>query len=141
MNTNKSTNVDWMLDDLVGATGAKYAVVLSTDGLVIQKSANISKDEADALAALASSLSSVTSAVSDRFSGGPVRQTFVEMAQQYLVVTAAGANARLAVIADGEVDLGLVGYEMNRLVKKVGQHLSTAVRNPAAVGMDGGMRS
>jgi predicted regulator of Ras-like GTPase activity (Roadblock/LC7/MglB family) len=130
-----------MLDDLVGATGAKYAVVLSTDGLVIQKSANIGKDEADALAALASSLSSVTGAVSDRFGSGPVRQTFVEMAKQYLVLTAAGDNARLAVIADGEVDLGLVGYEMNRLVKKVGQHLGTAVRNPAAAAMDGGMRA
>jgi predicted regulator of Ras-like GTPase activity (Roadblock/LC7/MglB family) len=128
-----NANVDWMLEDLVNATGAKYAVVLSTVGLVIQKSAAIGKDEADSLAALASSLSSVTTAVSDRFSGGPVRQTFVEMAEQYLVVTAAGANARLAVIAGGEVDLGLVGYEMNRLVKKVGQHLGTPVRNPATL--------
>jgi predicted regulator of Ras-like GTPase activity (Roadblock/LC7/MglB family) len=128
-----NANVDWMLDGLVGATGAKYAVVLSTDGLVIQKSAAIGKDEADALAALASSLSSVTTAVSDRFSGGPVRQTFVEMADQYLVLTGAGTNARLAVIAGGDVDLGLVGYEMNRLVKKVGQHLGTAVRNPATL--------
>jgi predicted regulator of Ras-like GTPase activity (Roadblock/LC7/MglB family) len=141
MNTNKSANVDWMLDDLVGATGAKYAVVLSTDGLVIQKSANIGKDDADALAALASSLSSVTGAVSDRFSGGPVRQTFVEMAKQYLIVTAAGDNARLAVIVEGDVDLGLVGYEMNRLVKKVGQHLGAAARNAPAVAVDGVMRA
>jgi len=139
-NPNAPMNVDWMLDELVAGVDARCAVALSTDGLLIQKSAQISRDDADALAALASSLSSVTAAASDRFSGGPVRQTIVEMQNQYLIVTAAGRNARLALVADGNADLGLIGYEMNRLVKRVGQHLASQRRLTSAEAADGGLK-
>lgn len=128
---NSHPTVDWMLDDLVDATGAKYAVALSTDGMVIQKSATIDRDDADALAALASSLSSVTAEAGRRFGGGPVRQTVVEMARQYLVATDAGPNARLVLVADGDSNLGEIGYHMSRLIKQVGERLGAMARTTA----------
>jgi predicted regulator of Ras-like GTPase activity (Roadblock/LC7/MglB family) len=134
------TNVNWMLDELVAGVGAQCAVALSTDGILIQKSARLGKDDADHRAAIASTLSSVARGTGQRFGGGPVRQTIVEMQNQYLIVTAAGRNACLALLADVEANLGMIGYEMNRLVKRVGQHLASEERGAALASADGSPR-
>lgn len=128
-NASVPANVDWTLDDLVAGVGGRFAVVLSTDGILIQRSANIDKDAADGLAAIASSLSSIARGTTQQFGGGPVRQTIVEMQDQYLIVTAAGPNACLALLADADADLGQIAYEMNRLVKRIGRHLATQRRS------------
>jgi hypothetical protein len=54
------------------------------------------------------------------------------MENSFLVVTAAGAGACLAVLAEAQADLGLLAYEMNLLVKRVGTYLSTQPRHPEA---------
>jgi predicted regulator of Ras-like GTPase activity (Roadblock/LC7/MglB family) len=136
-NVSIRTNVDWTLDDLVAGVGGRFAVVLSTDGILIQKSAHIEKDAADGLAAISSSLSSIARGITQQFGGGPVRQTIVEMNDQYLIVTAAGMNACLALLAGADADLGQVAYEMNRLVKRVGQHLATQRRDQGLTAADG----
>ncbi|MGH3747992.1 MAG: roadblock/LC7 domain-containing protein, partial [Micromonosporaceae bacterium] len=64
------------------------------------------------------------------FGGGPVRQTTIEMENAFLFVTAAGAGACLAVLGSGDSDLGLISYEMEVLVQRVGAHLSTSPRIP-----------
>jgi predicted regulator of Ras-like GTPase activity (Roadblock/LC7/MglB family) len=64
------------------------------------------------------------------FEGGGVRQTLVEMDNVFLVVTAAGRGACLAVLASDKADLGLIAYEMNILLKRVGTYLSAAPRIP-----------
>jgi predicted regulator of Ras-like GTPase activity (Roadblock/LC7/MglB family) len=50
------------------------------------------------------------------------------MDKAYLVVTAAGRGACLAVLASDLADLGLVVYEMNILLKRVGTYMSAAPR-------------
>ena len=131
-------NVDWALDDLVEGLNALCAVAVSTDGMLIQRSRRISKDSADSLAARASSLASIARGISRQFGSGPMQQTIVEMKDAYLVITAAGPNACLAVLADVNADLGQVGYEMNRLVKRVGVHLGSQPRDTTAA-LNGGL--
>ncbi|MQY32057.1 hypothetical protein NRB56_76740 [Nocardia sp. RB56] len=43
-------------------------------------------------------------------------------------MTAAGANACLAIQADDNANLGMVAYEMNITVQRLGTYLSTAPR-------------
>jgi predicted regulator of Ras-like GTPase activity (Roadblock/LC7/MglB family) len=125
-----SSALTWMLDELViSVAGARHAVALSADGMVVERSGRLSRDDADQLAAMASSLHSVARGVGDRFGGGPVRQNIVEMEQAFLFVTAAGKGARLALLADSTADMGMIGYEMNRLVQRVPQHLAAASRS------------
>jgi uncharacterized protein len=57
-----------------------------------------------------------------------VRQTVVEMEEAFLLVTAAGLGACLAVLADSDADLGLVAYEMAMLVTRVGQTMDAPDR-------------
>ncbi|GAA1313303.1 roadblock/LC7 domain-containing protein [Pseudonocardia xinjiangensis] len=128
---NVTSDLSWLLDDVVNSVvGALSAVVLSADGLQIGKSAGVSKDDSDQLSAIASSLQSLAKGVSRQFSRGDVVQNMIEMERGYLFVLAAGRGACLALLADDRVDVVAVAYEMNRLVKRVGDYLAAAPRNP-----------
>ncbi|WP_233149980.1 roadblock/LC7 domain-containing protein [Kineosporia sp. A_224] len=124
--------LDWLLDDLVERLpGADRAIVLSADGLLIGRSQRLSKDDADHLSAVASGFHSLAKGTGRHFDGGGVRQTLVEMDRAWLIVTAAGPGAAIALIADDQADMGMVAYEMNVLVRKVGPTLSAARRRPS----------
>ncbi|WP_199714620.1 roadblock/LC7 domain-containing protein [Micromonospora radicis] len=131
--TRQSANLDWLLDDLVERVPtARRAVVLSADGLLLGSSAELDRADAEHLCALASGLASLARGASRQLTGGPVRQTVVEMESAYLIVTAAGQGACLAVASDADADIGLVAYEMAMLVTRVGENLGAPVR--ASVG-------
>lgn len=134
MNENENSKVDlnWLLDDMVDrVVGAQHAVVLSADGLLMGKSANLSKDDSDQLSAIASSLQSLAKGASRHFRRGPVLQTLIEMAEGYLFVCAAGQGACLAILAEETVDVEMIAYEMSRLVKRVGDYMTSAPRDAA----------
>ncbi len=123
--------LDWLLDGLVTrVANIRQAVILSRDGLTVGKSEQLSREDAEHLAALASSVQSLARNAGRSFQGGNVRQTIIEMESAFLFVTAAGQGTCLAVLADAEADAGLIAYEMAMLVKRVGTHLATRPRNP-----------
>lgn len=93
-------------------------------------SAALGGEDAEHLAALAAGLASLANGGAHHFGMGNVRQTLIEMDQGFLLVTAAGAGTCLAVLADAEADVGLLGYEMAMVVKQLGQHMSVG-RRPA----------
>jgi predicted regulator of Ras-like GTPase activity (Roadblock/LC7/MglB family) len=121
--------LNWLLDDLRDRVSTvQQAIVLSADGLLISRSTNVPKDDAEHLSAVASGLQSLARGAGRHVSGGAVRQTLVEMERSFLVVTAGGGGTCLAVLADADADLGLLVYEMNLLVRRVGATLGTKPR-------------
>ncbi|MEU2282532.1 roadblock/LC7 domain-containing protein [Streptomyces sp. NPDC013178] len=127
-----TAQLSWLLDDLVQRVpDAGHAVVLSSDGLLLAASKALPRDEAQRLSAVASGFHSLAKGTGRHFGGGAVRQTLVEMEKGYLFVCAAGENACLAVLAPDGADIGIVAYEMARLVMRVGQHLSVDHRGGA----------
>jgi predicted regulator of Ras-like GTPase activity (Roadblock/LC7/MglB family) len=121
--------LDWLLDELVKrAAGADRAVVLSSDGLLIGRSHNLSEDDGEHLSAVASAFQSLARGTSRHFGGGQVRQTLVEMDHGFLFVTSAGHGACLALLAEETVDVGMIAYEMNLMVKRVGAVLTAKPR-------------
>ena len=126
-----ASNVDlaWLLDDLVGRVKqAEHAIVLSVDGLLIATSRELSRDDAEHLSAIASGIQSLARGAGRRFGGGPVQQTIIEMKTSFLLVTAAGHGACLAVLASEDADLGLIAYEMAMLVTRAGKYLASPSR-------------
>ncbi|RSN50914.1 dynein regulation protein LC7, partial [Amycolatopsis sp. WAC 04182] len=81
------------------------------------------------LSAVAAGFQSLARGTGRHFGGGDVRQTIVEMESAFLFVTAAGQGTCLAVIADANVDVGHIAYEMAILVRRVGQHVATNPRS------------
>ena len=129
---NAKPDLNWLLDDVVSrVVGAQNAIVLSADGLLLGKSAGMSKDDSDQLSAIASSLQSLAKGVSRQFNRGQVLQNMIEMERGYLFVSAAGQGACLAVLAADSVDVEMIAYEMNRLVTRVGDYLASAPRDAA----------
>lgn len=131
-----STTVDisWLVNDLVERVAhVEQAVVLSHDGLLIAKSAGLSRDDAEHMSAVAAGLHGLARGAGRRFGRGAVRQTIIEMETGFLFVTAGGNGACIAVLGSEDADVGLIAYEMEMLVARVGQYLSTPVRSVTTV--------
>lgn len=123
------TDLNWLLDDLIGRVKeAEHAIVLSSDGLLMASSAALQRTDGEHLSAVASGLQSLAKGVSDHVGGGPVKQTVVEWRSRFLIVTVAGERACLAVLCAQGADIGLVAYEMAMLVARVGQYLTSGTR-------------
>jgi len=126
---SQTESLDWLLDDLVKRVPeATKAVVLSVDGLMVAASAALSQEDAEQMSAIASGFQSLARSASRHFDAGPVRQTVVELRSAFLFVTAAGNGACLAVLTEGDTDIGLIAYEMAMLVKRVGHSLASPSR-------------
>ncbi|MEU4152242.1 MULTISPECIES: roadblock/LC7 domain-containing protein [unclassified Streptomyces] len=121
--------LNWLLDELVDRVASiRKAVVLSGDGLATGVSKDLTREDGEHLAAVASGFHSLAKGVGRHFDAGSVRQTVVELDDAFLFVTAAGDGSCLAVLADSDSDVGQVAYEMTLLVKRVGVHLSSTPR-------------
>lgn len=130
-----SGELNWLLDDLVERVGGiRKALVLSGDGLPTGASKELSREESEHLAAVASGFHSLAKGVGHHFDAGGVRQTIVELDEAFLFVTAAGDGSCLAVLSDADSDIGQVAYEMTLLVKRVGAHLQSAPRTEPPLG-------
>lgn len=121
--------LNWLLDDLVSRVHlVRQAMILSGDGIPMAMSQAISAADAEHLAALAAGFHSLARSVSDTFGGGDIRQTVIELERAFVFVMAAGYGSCLTVLAEGDANIGLIAYEMTRLVKRVRRHLGTAPR-------------
>jgi predicted regulator of Ras-like GTPase activity (Roadblock/LC7/MglB family) len=133
----QTANLTWLLDDLIERVPpAMQAVVLSADGLMMGSSSGVARDAAEHLSAMAAGFQSLAKGASRHFKAGAVRQTVVEMDTAFLIVTAAGQGACLALLTGSDADLGLTAYEMAMLVKRVGEYMQAPERSPL-LGPDG----
>jgi predicted regulator of Ras-like GTPase activity (Roadblock/LC7/MglB family) len=121
--------LDWLLTNLTETVEhIRQAVIFSADGLVTGTSPGMVREDAEHLSALAAGVQSLARGAGQRFQGGNVRQTIIEMDTALLFITTAGTSTCLAVLAGPEADAGQVAYELTVLVKRLGQHLGTNPR-------------
>ncbi len=119
----------WLMDNLVSrVANVRQALVLSRDGLVVATSKNMSREEGEKLSALAAGVHSLARGAGRQVGGGEVRQTIIEMDSAFLFVMAAGQGTCLAVLASAEANLGVMAYEMAKLVRRIGVHLTAMPR-------------
>jgi predicted regulator of Ras-like GTPase activity (Roadblock/LC7/MglB family) len=123
------TSPEWLLAGLIDQVpGARSAVLLSSDGLVMAAS-GIAADDADRLASCGSAFCSIARGVGRIFSDGDtVRQVVAELDGLMLFVSDAGHNSVLAVVAGRNANPGVLGYEMAQLVKSVQPFLEAQPR-------------
>jgi predicted regulator of Ras-like GTPase activity (Roadblock/LC7/MglB family) len=99
---------------------------------LIAKSTGLSREDAEHLSAVAAGMHGLARGAGRRFGRGAVRQTIIEMESGFIFVTAGGNGACIAVLATEDADVGLIAYEMEMIVARVGQYLSTPVRSSAS---------
>jgi len=108
--------------------GVRDAIVLSSDGLLMAMSASLVRDDADRFAAASSGLIGLAHGASSPFGGGRVTEVIIEMEYGFIFVTGIGDGSSLAVMAESACDVGLVGYEMARLVERCGPVFTPELR-------------
>ena len=119
---------NWLLGNFVHQTdGVRDAVAVSSDGLLIASSDGLSRAEADHLAAIVSSLASVARSASRRYDFDGLKLIMIEMRRGFLLVSVLDGGSCLGVVAGGDSDIGLVGYEISRLAERFGALLTPAL--------------
>jgi predicted regulator of Ras-like GTPase activity (Roadblock/LC7/MglB family) len=129
--TDTIGQLSWLLDNLVDQVEhVQQALILSRDGLVVAASQGLSREDGEHLSALAAGVQSLARGTGQRFRGGEVRQTIIEMEYAFLFVIAAGRGTCLAVLTSAEPNVGVIAYEMAMLVRRMGKYLAAEPRFP-----------
>ncbi|BCK56721.1 roadblock/LC7 domain-containing protein [Nocardia wallacei] len=132
MTTSAPAQLGWLLEQLLARTPqTRHALLLSSDGLKICHTPELSADKADQLAAIAAGIQSLSHGASAEFGSGRagVRQSMTEFYGGILFIVEAGMGAHVAVVAAEDADAGLVGHNMRELVEQVGEYLAAAPRD------------
>ncbi|MDX2847928.1 roadblock/LC7 domain-containing protein [Streptomyces sp. ME01-24h] len=138
--TSTDERLNWLLENLLERTpGARHALVLSRDGLKLCRTPELSVDQADQLAAISAGIQSLSQGASIEFGDGSggVRQAMAEFYGGILFIVEAGDGAHLAVVADDDAEVGLIGHNMHELVEQLGEHLSAPPREVPGEDGDG----
>ena len=108
--------------------GVRDAIVVSADGLLMAMSPGMSRESADRFAAASSGLIGLAHGAAAPFGGGRVTEVIIEMEYGFIFVTGISDGSSMAVMADAACDVGLVGYEMARMVERCGTVLTPQLR-------------
>lgn len=126
----------WLLDKEFGELpGVRFALHITSDGLLRSRTSGIGKDAADlaagAMASLAGSgaaWAQASGAALEAAEVPQVRQVLVETGHGLGLCTAAARNSLLVVCADTESDVGVIGHRMTELAGRMGEHMDTPDR-------------
>ncbi|MEV6303006.1 roadblock/LC7 domain-containing protein [Actinoplanes sp. NPDC051861] len=119
---------NWLLGNFVHQTdGVRDAIAVSSDGLLIAGSEGLSRVEADQLGAVVSSMASLARSASRRYDFDGLKLVMIEMHRGFLVISAIRGGSCLGVVAGGDCDPGLVGYEISLLAERFGELLTPAL--------------
>ncbi len=108
--------------------GVRDAIIVSADGLLLAMSSGLSRESADRFAAAASGLIGLAHGAAAPFGGGRVTEVIIEMEYGFIFVTGISDGSSMAVMSEASCDVGLVGYEMARLVERCGTVLTPELR-------------
>lgn len=126
--SDEAATMNWLVTSFAeDVPGVVDAVVVSSDGLPLAFSDGIGRAGGDQLAAVTSGLTSLTDGAARCFGGGDVCQIVVELQAGFMLFMRIGDGSALAVLATKACDIGLVGYEMSMLAKRMGPALSPAL--------------
>jgi hypothetical protein len=134
-------DLSWLVTNFVERVPyVAHAVIVSSDGIPLAVSDGFPPDRAERLATVACGLSSLVQGAARVFEGGMVIQTVVELDAGVMVVMTISHGASLAVLAAPDGKMGIVAYEMTRLVERAGRMITPPTRVTQRVGAPGGER-
>ncbi|MBW8486402.1 roadblock/LC7 domain-containing protein [Actinomadura parmotrematis] len=99
--------------------GVDRAVVLSRAGLVIAASAGLGQERAEHLSALVSGTQGLARGACQRFGGGELLQTVIEMDKALLFIVSAGEAVSVAALGAADADAGAIVYELTALAERL----------------------
>ncbi len=122
-------NLNWLVARFVEQVPAvRQAVVVSSDGLTIAVSADVGRETAERLSAVASGMIGLAYGSAGRFGAGAVRNVIVEMEYGWMFVTGIRDGSLMCVVTAADADIGTIGYEIAVFAERAGRVLTPEVR-------------
>lgn len=116
MNTSRTQQLTERLNDLLSSTPEiQGAAVVSADGLSIAAVLSPPIDE-DRVAAMSAAMLSLGDRIARELGRGKLEQVYIKGADGYALLTAAGPNTVLTIMANNEARLGLLLLELRHVV-------------------------
>ena len=107
--------------------GVKEAITVSSDGLLIAKSATVDRADADRLAAITSAISALANGAARLYDLGETLKVIIDLDRGYLVVRAIGTGSTMGVLAAKAADLGNLAYDIAMFANRAGSVLTPTV--------------
>lgn len=129
MNSSQKQNFSWLINDFVRKVhGVTHALIMSSDGFPLTASEQVSNEDAEQLAAIASGLLSLARNSATLFDKGTCEQIIIRLTHGYFLFMGIGAGAGLAVLTGPDCDMKVVAYEMTQFVRNAGHALTPEIR-------------
>lgn len=127
-----TTDFSWMLEGVVtNVPGARYAVLLSADGLPRGATDGMSGEGVRTISAAMAGMQSLSRATAP-FAGPDKQpqwsQTVIEFSHGWIFLIAAGQGAYLAAAAAPDTDIQQLAFRMHQLVSRLGHNLTSPPR-------------
>jgi predicted regulator of Ras-like GTPase activity (Roadblock/LC7/MglB family) len=117
-------NIDDALEALENAIpSVKGAIVASGDGFVVTDT--LSGTEAEEVAAMVATTASVSERMSSTLSAGAVNETSIRGEERSIFLYRASQKAILAVIAEGDANVGMIHLRARDTAQAIGNQLSS----------------
>jgi hypothetical protein len=98
------------------------AAIISMDGLVISSSLPAEVEE-DRVSAMSAALYGIGARTAEELSRGDVEQLYIKGNAGYMLITQAGMDAVLAVIANAKAKLGIIFLDVKRAAEEIAKVL------------------
>ena len=120
----------WLVDNFTLSTpGVTHALIVSSDGLPLITSGEMTPDVADPLAAMTSGIISIGNNIAGQVGQPGCDQVMLKFPTGHFLFMGIGNLAGFAVLVGEGADLGVVGHQMARLVDSVGHLLTPQLRD------------
>ena len=120
----------WLVDNFAMSTpGVTHALIVSSDGLPLIASADLTPDLADPLAAMTSGIISIGNSIAGQVGQAGCEQVMLKFPTGHFLFMGIGNLAGFAVLVEHGANLGVVGHQMARLVDSVGHLLTPQLRD------------
>jgi predicted regulator of Ras-like GTPase activity (Roadblock/LC7/MglB family) len=118
-------HVNWLLTRFATQTaGVREAIAVSSDGLLIARSATRPRAEAERLAAITSAIISLAVVASDVFDLGGSNKIVIDLDEGYVLVRTINPGSSMGVLATKDVDLGGTAHQMTLFAHSTGDFLT-----------------
>jgi len=107
------------LNELVKVEGVGAAVVVSSDGFVIESASSGGALDTDAVGAVVSAGIGASEVMGNELHVGAIQQSMVEYEKGIIVTVLLGNAATLAIVADLKANLGNVRYQAKKRVPAI----------------------
>lgn len=116
MNVSRTQQISERLRVLLASTPEiEGAALVSPDGLIIASVLAPPADE-DRVAAMSAAMVSLGERISEELGRGKLEQVYIKGSEGFALLTAAGPQAMLTIIARGEARLGMLLLELRKVV-------------------------